>query len=240
MNAKWILAMAVLPILTACGSQPKIKETLAMDNTWVNMLEGNSLSQWHIYNKPGVSGKTWSLQDGVLYFDPSNKKDGRIVDGGDLVYKEEFENFHLKLEWKISAKGNSGIIFYVKEDTSFKAPYLTGPEMQILDNDGHPDGKIIKHRAGDLYDLMSCSKETVKPVGEWNLAEIISNKGQLDFYLNGEKVVSTQYGDDAWKTMVSKSKFKDWKYFGAYKSGKIVLQDHGDAVWFRNAMIRRL
>jgi hypothetical protein len=240
MIAKWMVAAAGLPMLMACGSQPKIKEMKAKDTVWVNMFEGNSLSKWHIYNKPGITGKAWSLQDGVLYFDPSNKKDGKIMDGGNLVYNEEFENFHLKLEWKISPKGNSGIMFYVKEDPSLSEPYLTGPEMQVLDNDGHPDGKIIKHRAGDLYDLISCSKETVKPVGEWNQAEIISNNGQLDFFLNGEKVVTTQYGDDAWKTMVSNSKFKNWKSFGAYKSGKIVLQDHGDAVWFRNAMIRRL
>lgn len=240
MIVKWLIASAGLPMLMACGSQPKIKEMKAKDTVWVNMFEGNSLSQWHIYNKPGTAGKAWTLQDGVLYFDPSNKKDGKIMDGGNLVYNEEFENFHLKMEWKISEGGNSGIMFYVKEDPAFNEPYFTGPEMQVLDNEKHPDGKIIKHRAGDLYDLVSCTKETVKPVGEWNMVEIISNNGQLDFFLNGEKVVSTKYGDDAWKTMISKSKFKDWKSFGTYNTGKIVLQDHGDAVWFRNAMIRRL
>jgi len=95
------------------------------------------------------------------------------------VTDEEYENFDLKLEWKIAKNGNSGIIFFVHEDTAkYKATYETGPEMQVLDNDGHPDGKIVKHRAGDLYDLISCRKETVKPVGEWNAAEIKSCQWQ--------------------------------------------------------------
>jgi hypothetical protein len=240
MIAKWMIAAAGLPVLMACGSQPKIKDGGAMDTAWINMFEGNTLSNWHVYNKPGTAGSAWSLKDGVLHLDDTNKKNGKIVDGGNLVYNQEFENFHLKLEWKISEGGNSGIMFYVKEDPALTEPYYTGPEMQVLDNERHPDAKIIKHRAGDLYDLISCAKETVKPAGEWNLAEIVCNKGQLDFFLNGEKVVSTKYGDDAWKAMLSNSKFKEWKSFGIYHSGKIVLQDHDNAVWYRNAMIRRL
>jgi hypothetical protein len=112
--------------------------------------------------------------------------------------------------------------------------------MQVLDNNGHPDAKIIKHRAGDLYDLVSVSKETVKPVGEWNTAEIISNNGSLRFNLNGEQVVITTMWDDAWRTMLAGSKFKDMEGFGTYKKGKISLQDHGDNVWYRNIKIRKL
>jgi hypothetical protein len=112
--------------------------------------------------------------------------------------------------------------------------------MQVLDNDGHPDGKIIKHRAGDLYDLISCSKETVKSVGEWNDVEIKSLNGKLDFYLNGENVVSTSLWDDNWNKMIAGSKFKQWKGFGSFKKGKICLQDHDCGVWFRNIKIRKL
>jgi hypothetical protein len=114
----------------------------------------------------------------------------------DLVTDDEYENYHLKLEWKISPNGNSGIIFGIKEDsTLYKNTYNTGLEMQVLDNNGHPDAKIIKHRAGDLYDLIS-SSGTVKPVGEWNQAEIMVKDGKLDLFLNGTNVVSTTLWDE--------------------------------------------
>ena len=198
------------------------------------LFDGKTTAGWHAYGKT-TAPSAWKAEDGTLHFVPGTK------DGGDLVTDEEFDNFHLKLEWKISPKGNSGIIFYVHEDPSkFKRTYNTGPEMQVLDNDGHADGKINQHRAGDLYDLIASSEEPVKPVGEWNQAEIISNKGKLDFFLNGKKVVSTTMWDDNWKKMIAGSKFASWPGFGTYQSGKIALQDHGDHVWYRNIMIKKL
>ena len=132
-------------------------------------------------------------------------------------------------------------MFNVYEDTvKYKEPYETGPEIQVIDNDGHEDGKIKKHRAGDLYDLISCSRETVKPVGEWNDAEIKLLNGKLDLYLNGENVVSTTMWDDNWKKLVAASKFRDWKGFAAYKKGKICLQDHHCSVWYKNIRIKKL
>ena len=145
------------------------------------------------------------------------------------------------MEWKISKDGNSGIIFYIHEDkVKYNWPWETGPEMQILDNKGHPDAKIIKHRAGDLYDLISCSTETVKPYGEWNLAKIKCINGKLDLYLNGNNVVSTTLWDENWKKMVAGSKFRNMAGFGTYKKGHIGLQDHGNEVCFRNIKIRKL
>ena len=162
-------------------------------------------------------------------------------DGGDLVTDKEYGNFHLKLEWKVAPKSNSGIIFFVHEDPAkYKQTYLTGPEMQVLDNEGHPDGKITKHRSGDLYDMIQSKSEPVKPVGEWNLAEIISDKGKLTLKLNGVKVVETTMWDDNWKNLIAGSKFAKWEGFGTYQTGKIALQDHGDEVWFRNIMIKEL
>ena len=113
-------------------------------------------------------------------------------------------------------------------------------EMQVLDNNGHPDAKIIKHRAGDLYDLITSSPEMVKPYGEWNHAEIKCLNGKLDFYLNGTNVVSTMLWDDNWKKMVAGSKFKYMPAFGTYKKGHIGLQDHGNDVEFKNIKIKRL
>jgi len=112
--------------------------------------------------------------------------------------------------------------------------------MQVLDNAGHPDAKIPKHRAGDLYDLISCSQETVKPWGQWNHVEIKCVNGKLDLYLNGTNVVSTTLWDDNWKKLISGSKFKDMPDFGTFKQGHIALQDHGNDVWYKNIMIKKL
>jgi hypothetical protein len=206
---------------------------------WELLFDGESTKGWHKYgNKP--VGKSWKVADGTIYLDASVKKEGKVADGGDIVTDKDFDNFHLKYDWKIAVNGNSGVIFYAQEDNKYKWPWETGPEMQVLDNNGHPDAKIIKHRAGDLYDLISSSKETVKPAMEWNTAEIKSVNGKLDLYLNGENIVSTTLWDDNWKTLVAASKFKNMPDFGKYQKGKFGLQDHGDNVWFRNIKIRRL
>jgi Domain of Unknown Function (DUF1080) len=246
MKNKLIVAIASLSVLLACNNNEagtttttttEVKSTA--DTGWVYLFDGKTTAGWHSYGKT-TTGDAWKVADGAIYLD-TTKKAGWQTTGGDIVSAEEYENFDLKLEWKIAPNGNSGIIFYVHDDTTkYKYVWQTGPEMQVLDNAGHDDGKIIKHRAGDLYDLISCSKETVKPAGEWNEVEIISNNGKLDFLLNGTNVVSTTMWDDNWKKMVAASKFKEMPDFGTYKKGKIALQDHGNAVWYRNIKIKRL
>ena len=201
---------------------------------WISLFDGKTTKGWHTYGKNNV-GSAWQVDNGALHLTASSKEGH-----GDIVTAEEFTNFDLKLEWKISKNGNSGVMFLVKEDPKFEYPFYTGPEMQVLDNDGHPDGKIIKHRAGDLYDLISCSKETVKPVGEWNEVEIVLNNGDLKLFLNGYNVVHTTMWNDEWKKLVAGSKFKQWPEFATFKTGRIDLQDHGNEVWFRNIKIRKL
>lgn len=206
----------------------------AVDTSWVSLFDGTSTNGWHTYGKSGVNSR-WKVSEGAITIDTSSKENG------DIVTNDEYENFHLQVEWKIAPKGNSGIIFLVKEDTSkYHQTYVTGPEMQVLDNNGHEDAKIPKHRAGDLYDLIACSKETVKPAGEWNLAEVIVNKGKLDLVLNGTTVVSTTLWDDNWKKLVAGSKFRDMPEFGTFKSGRIALQDHGNLVAYRNIRVKKL
>jgi hypothetical protein len=215
----------------------------ATGDGWISLFNGKSTNGWHSYGKDHV-GSVWKVENGVLHLDGESKKTAK-AEGGDLVTNDEFGNFDLKLEWRISPKGNSGVIFYVKEDPSkYENTYNTGPEMQVLDNGsatvpGHPDGKLYTHRAGDLYDLLA-AKEAAKPAGEWNQAEIRSENDKLDFYLNGVHTLSTVIWNDTWRQMISISKFKDMKDFGTFKKGRIALQDHGDEVWYRNIRIKKL
>jgi len=211
---------------------------------WQLLFDGQSTNGWHSYGRPSV-GKAWSVQDGALHLDAGAKKNLSHSESGDLVTNDEYDNFDLKLDWKIGPHGNSGVIFYIHEDTSrYHETYNTGLEMQVLDNGtptrpGHSDGKLYSHRAGDLYDLLA-SKEAVKPQGEWNQVEVIALDGKLDFYMNGVHTLSTSLWDDNWKQMVAISKFKEMAAFGTFKKGKISLQDHGEDVWFRNIRIKKL
>lgn len=207
---------------------------------WELLFDGRSTTGWHTYGKSSI-GKAWKAEDGTLRLDAASKKDWQTNEGGDIVTENEYGNFDLRLEWKIAPGGNSGIMFFVKEDSArYPYPWHTGPEMQVLDNAAHPDAKIIKHRAGDLYDLISVSKETVKPAGEWNQVRIVANNGALDFYLNDAHVLHTTLWDESWQALVASSKFKNMPGFAAFRSGRIALQDHGDNVWYRNIRIRRL
>ena len=206
---------------------------------WKLLFDGKTLNGWHKYGTDSI-GKAWEIDDQSLHLNVSDKKDWQAKNGGDIISDKEYTNFHFKTDWKIAKNGNSGLIFFVKEDPkTYKYPWMTGPEMQVLDNNGHPDSKLIKHRAGDLYDLIT-SKETVKPAEEWNTAEIIANKGNLQFFLNGEKVLETTMWNPAWRKTIAASKFHEFPGFGTFKKGKLCLQDHGDKVWYRNIMIKEL
>jgi hypothetical protein len=199
------------------------------------IFDGKTTTGWHTYGKTSASAG-WKVDDGILHFDPEAAKNG---EGGDLVTNAEYENFHLKLDWKVAPNANSGIIFYVNDNPDkYKNTFETGLEMQVLDNEGHPDGKITKHRAGDLYDLIKSKSEPVKPVGEWNTAEVISKNGKLTFVLNGVIIVETVLWDDNFRALVAGSKFAAWPGFGTFRKGHIALQDHGNSVWYRNISIK--
>jgi hypothetical protein len=202
---------------------------------WKLLFDGKTTNGWRNFNSRKI-GSAWKVVNGELYLDNTAPGEER----GDIITDREFENFELSLEWKIDSCGNSGVMYNVVEDPKYRTVWLTGPEMQILDNDCHPDAKIHKHRAGDLYDLIACSKETVKPAGQWNHARIVSKDANYEFWLNGEKVVSFTMHTPQWDEMVANSKFKSMPDFGKARKGHISLQDHGDKVWFRNIKIKEL
>jgi hypothetical protein len=205
---------------------------------WKLLFDGSTKNGWHVFNNR-TDGAAWKVADGVLYLDPK-AKGPKGEGGGDIVTEEAFENFHLKLDFKVDSAGNSGVVIQAQEDPKYRWPWLTGPEIQIVDNNAHNDAKIKKHRTSDLYDLISASPETSKPAGEWNQMEIIQNNGKLEVILNGTKVLSATQWDDNWTKLITESKFKSMADFGKFRKGKIALQDHGDRVWFRNIMIKPL
>lgn len=209
---------------TAVHSYVKAQKT-------VTLFDGKTTQGWHSYLKTGPGA--WSVVDGTLQLDP------KAANQGDLITNKEYENYELSLQWKIAEGGNSGIILGVHEDPAFDATYLTGIEMQILDNKNAEDNKLATHLAGSLYDMKAPS-HPAKPAGEWNKVVIRKQNGHLTFWLNGNKVIDTQIGSPEWQEMLNKSKFKTWKGFAAYPKGHIALQDHGAVVSFRDIKIKEL
>ncbi len=207
---------------------------------WQLLFNGKDLGHFRNYNQD-APGARWGIDADTLHF--SGKAVGeegwQAQKGGDLVITPEpVTHYELYLEWKLEKKGNSGIIYNVKERLDLEHPFMSGPEYQLLDNIGHPDGRIETHRAGDLYDLIKTRFVTVNEAGEWNRSRLIVREGHLEHWLNGYKVVETTLYDDAWFAMLANSKFADWPDFGKTPGGHIVLQDHGDKVWFRNIKIK--
>ena len=188
--------------------------------------------QWRRYGGEGIP-EAWQLgDDGVLHFTGEGE-------GGDIITVEQYDNFELELEWKISPAGNSGIMFRVSEDHDY--PWRTGPEYQILDNDSHPDAQEGEDRhAGANYDMHPPSANVVSPVGEWNMTRIVVNGAHVEHWLNGERIVSYELWNEDWKALIAESKWIDMPDYGMTRIGHICLQDHSDPVWFRNIRIRRL
>jgi cytochrome c len=210
------------------------------------LFDGSNLGGWRYYGSADEV-KKWRADNGALAFEPGSLGmlamiKSAIFGGGsgDLIYAtEKFENFELALEWKISEAGNSGIFYFVADEEQ-KTPWLTGLEMQVLDNDGHSDGKIHTHRAGDLYDLVASNPESALPHGQWNHIRIRVIDNHIEHWMNGKKVLEIQRFSPEWDQLIANSKFNDMPDFGKATEGYIVLQDHGDRVWYRNIKIRSL
>ena len=207
---------------------------------WVKIFDGKTFTNWHIYNKAGqpITDK-WKIENGVMTFTGKAKGEKH---GDDLISDKEYENFELELDWNVSEGANSGIFYGVFEDAKYSVPYLTAPEIQVLDNERHADAKAGKdgnHKAGSLYDMIPSASVT-NPAGQWNHVKIIKNKGEVSIFQNGTISVKYKSEGPEWEAMVANSKFKGWGGFGKYSKGKIGLQDHGNAVSFRKIRIKEL
>lgn len=240
---KLLIATLLVTLFTSSSVLVKEKNTNPKAE-WQSLFDGETLNGWHRFNRKGVE-PIWKAENDILSFEPSLRPEGDYVH--DIVTDEEFTSFQLSIEWNIAEGGNSGIFWGVQEGESHERPYSTGPEIQVLDNERHPDAKANPkyHQAGALYDLVQPSKDVCKPAGEWNhiLLTIDHNKNEGSVELNGAKIVEFPLKGEAWDTMVASSKFKDrcaFRNFGKYETGKIGLQDHGDLVSFRNIKIRKL
>jgi len=202
----------------------------AKASPWRPLFDGSDFAGWHGYRSATLPTR-WRIENGAMTL-------GGDGTAGDIVTDEEFGDFELELEWKISEGGNSGIFYFVQEREAARQTYSTGPEMQVLDDARHPDGKLPSHRAGSLYDLIPAKSAAARPVGAWNTVRIVVRNNRIEHWLNGQRVVATIFGTDAWRAMVAASKFKAMPDFAKVPRGRIGLQDHGDKVWYRNIRIK--
>jgi len=233
-----VLSALILLAGVAFAQQPNTLTQQEKQQGWALLFDGKTTNGWHTYLRD-TAGSKWQVRNGALVFDPSQPANG----GGDLVTNKVYENYELRLEWIISKGGNSGIIFDVQEDPKYPATYITGPEMQVLDNISADDNKKQNHLAGCLYDMAGDSSVSKPhPVGEWNQVRLIQDHGHLTFYLNGIKTFEGQIGSDEWNRMVASSKFRNKVFadFAKVAKGKIALQEHPGYSEWRNIKIRQL
>ena len=196
---------------------------------WQLLFDGESLAHWRTYQKPAADEK-WQAVNGELVLTRRG--------GGDLISRETWANFELKLEWKISEGGNSGIFFLA--DEANERIYYKAPEIQILDDARHSDNRVDTHRSGSLYDLIAAPPESQLPAGQWNTVVIRHLSGHLQVWQNDVQTVDIEIGGARWNSLVTGSKFAEWEGFGTLTSGHFGLQDHGDVVSFRNLKVRTL
>jgi hypothetical protein len=228
-NCFFIVALSILIVTGSVnGTGPEAAQESASDAFWRSLFDGESLQGWRGYHSTEIPGG-WRVTEGSLHF-----SEGK----GDLITIEEFADFELSLDWRVSEGGNSGIFY--RAALGYENIYMSAPEMQVLDNAGHRDGSDPLTSAGANYGLYPAARGIVRPAGEWNEVLIRVDNGHVEHWLNGHKMVAYVLGSPEWRQRVDGSKFSEWKDYGLAPSGHIGLQDHGDEVWYRNIKIREL
>ena len=201
------------------------------------LFDGQTTNGWQIFKSR--KNNTWEVADGTLHCKALLEGVAGVGDErSDIMTTGEYENFEFMFDWKLSKEGNSGVMFRVTEE--FEQPYYSGPEYQIIDDVGYPGGLHDGQRTADNYDMHIAENKTVKPLGEWNSSKIHVNGTHIEHWLNGAKVVDYELGSADWTKRKAGSKWKDANGYGLAKKGHLVLQDHGNEVWFRNLLIRKL
>lgn len=228
-TAAAVLLLAHLPTpLRAQDSIPNRLTPAERTEGFRLLFDGEGASAWWRGYRQASMPAGWTIADGALT---------RTGPGGDIVTLDEFGNFELRLQWKVAPGGNSGIMYRVSEE--YPAPYESGPEMQVLDDAGHADGKSRLTSAGSVFGLYPFPAGVVRPAGEWNDARLVVRGNHVEHWLNGTSI-SYELGSADWKAKVAASKFKQWPGYGMSRRGRIALQDHGDVVSYRTIRIRAL
>jgi len=236
--AAWVFISCATPRALA-GDINQLTEA-EQKGGWHLLFDGKTTDGWKGYKRSDAPG-TWEVQDGTLFMNSSGKERDR----GDLLFARQFSDFHLKLEWRISEGGNSGIFYRGVERPQLDVIYKSAPEMQVLDNDRHPDAKMGaggNRTAGALYDLIPPRYQNVRPVGEWNQIEIRVENGYIQHHQNGKLILEYQLGTKRWRELVAVSKFPGLNptWVDVPARGFIGLQDHGDSVWYRSIKLKEL
>jgi Domain of Unknown Function (DUF1080) len=202
---------------------------------WILLFDGHSLDAWRGYKKTDAVDSRWKAVDGALAL-PAH--DGKDTHGQrDIITKDTFEQFELSIEWKVAPGSNSGIKYFVLEDRDS----AIGHEYQVIDDQRHADAKIGPHRqTAAFYDVLPATDRPTKPAGEWNTTRIVVRGQTVEHWLNDKKVLQYELNSPALNAAIEKSKFKGMERFGKRQNAHILLQDHGDQVWFRSIKIRRI
>ena len=240
MNKKMAYSIVIICCLNINFVSAQLNTLTAKEKQegWKLLFNGKDLTGWHSYLEK-QPGKAWQVEDGAISL---NKNDKSVYeDFADLITDAEFENFDLKLEFKTDTCANSGVMFYVHESPEYKNTWETGPEMQIDDVVCGPDHLSAMNRMGPLYDLVAVDSEYIGGPNTWYQYEIKADKGHLQMFENGNKVVDTYMWNDHWKELIAAVKFKDMPGFGTFHKGHIAFQGtENGKIWFRNIKIKQL
>lgn len=221
-----------------------ISNTLSPDevkNGWTLLWDGKTSEGWRGARIDAFPKKGWVMENGILKVLKSGGAES--ANGGDIVTEQEYKNFILKVDFKITEGANSGIKYFVNPGMNRGAGSAIGCEFQILDDDKHPDAKLgVKgnRQLGSLYDLIPAPANKPFNKKDFNTAMIIVRDNHVEHWLNGVKLIEYTRQNEMWNALVAYSKYKNWENFGNSEYGNILLQDHGDEVWFKNIKIKVL